>query len=80
MDLVWWIVNVVGLLVVIPVVVYLGSKVIRIALEIRRYGLDIADRSQAVASNLHGLDELTRSTTLAAGLAEAVAGHSEPSQ
>ncbi len=48
----WWIANIVGLVVVIPLVVVLANRVIRYALESRRYGDDILVHGVRLAGNL----------------------------
>lgn len=48
----WWVANAVGLLVVIPLVVVLANRVIRPALEIRRYAEDILEHGVLLSGNL----------------------------
>lgn len=54
----WWIANIVGLVVVIPLVLVLAARVLTPALEIRRYARDIAEHSSGIATNLDGIAEL----------------------
>ncbi len=48
----WWIANAVGLLVVIPLVIFLADKVIRFARECARYADDILVHGVGLAGNL----------------------------
>ncbi len=48
----WWIGNAVGLLVVIPLVAVLAGRVVRTAMEIRRYAHDILHHGVLLAGNL----------------------------
>ena len=48
----WWIANIIGLVVVVPVVILLANRVIRPAIEISRYGDDILEHGVAVSTNL----------------------------
>jgi hypothetical protein len=48
----WWIANVMGLVVVIPLVVVLANRVIRQALEAARYADDILEHGVLLAGNL----------------------------
>ncbi len=48
----WWIANLVGLLVVIPLVILLANRVIRPAREIRRYADDILEHGVLLTGNL----------------------------
>lgn len=48
----WWIANIVGLVVVIPLVILLANRVIREALEANRYADDILDHGVRLAGNL----------------------------
>ena len=48
----WWIANIVALVVVVPVVILLANRVIRPAIEISRYGDDILEHGVAVSTNL----------------------------
>ncbi len=76
MELLWWILNVVGLLVVIPVALFLGSRVIRAALEIRSYLFDIGEHAAAIGANLRPLSELNRTGELARAVGDATSGKS----
>lgn len=48
----WWIANVVGLVVVIPLVIVLANRVILQGLETARYADDILHHGVALAGNL----------------------------
>jgi hypothetical protein len=48
----WWLANVVGLLVVIPLVIILAQRVIRLARECARYADDILEHGVGLAGNL----------------------------
>ena len=51
----WWIGNAVLLLVVVPVVLLLANRVIRPALEIKRYADDILEHAVGLSKNLEPL-------------------------
>ncbi len=55
---VWWVMNNVGLVVVVPVVVLLANRVIRAALEISSYADDILDHGVALAGTLDAVPAL----------------------
>lgn len=48
----WWIANAVLLLVVTPVVILLGNRVLRPAVEIERYAADILEHGVLLSTNL----------------------------
>ncbi len=48
----WWIANVVALVVVLPLVVLLANRVISAGLEIRRYADDVLVHGVGLAGNL----------------------------
>ncbi len=48
----WWIANAVLLLVVTPVVILLGNRVLRPAIEIERYAADILEHGVLLSTNL----------------------------
>lgn len=48
----WWIANAVLLLVVVPLVLLLANRVMRPALEIRRYADDILEHGVGLTKNL----------------------------
>jgi hypothetical protein len=48
----WWVGNAVLLLVVIPLVVFLANRVVRPAIEIRRYATDILEHGVLLTGNL----------------------------
>jgi hypothetical protein len=54
----WWIANVIGLVVVIPLVIVLANRVIRQALETARYADDILEHGVLLAGNLDPVPEL----------------------
>lgn len=62
----WWIANLVGLVVVIPLVLVLAARVLRSALEIRRYAIDIAEHSGGIAANTEPVAEIERTREAAA--------------
>ena len=51
----WWIGNAILLLAVVPVVLLLANRVIRPALEIKRYADDIVEHSTGLTKNLEPL-------------------------
>jgi hypothetical protein len=60
----WWIANAVGLLVVIPLVIVLANRVIRSALEVRRYADDILVHGVALSGNLDPVPALLQTRAL----------------
>jgi hypothetical protein len=54
----WWLGNLVLLLAVIPVVVFLATKIISRTLEIRRYAADIREHGTGIATNLEATEAL----------------------
>jgi uroporphyrinogen-III decarboxylase len=48
----WWLANIVGLVVVVPLVVALANRVILEALEANRYADDILEHGVGLAGNL----------------------------
>jgi integral membrane sensor domain MASE1 len=54
----WWIANIVGLLVVIPLVIVLANRVIRQALEAARYADEILEHGVLLAGNLEPVPAL----------------------
>ncbi|MDQ3708859.1 MAG: hypothetical protein M3387_06065 [Actinomycetota bacterium] len=56
----WWLANLVGLLVVVPLVVYLASRVISHALECRRYADDILVHGVGLSGNLDPVPALAQ--------------------
>ncbi len=55
---VWWVMNVVALVVVVPVVVLLANRIIRSGLEISHYADDILDHGVALAGTLDAVPAL----------------------
>lgn len=62
----WWIANVVGLVVVIPLVVVLANRVIRTALEARRYADEILVHGDGISRNLEPLPALVTTRDVSA--------------
>ena len=62
----WWIANIVGLVVVIPLVVVVANRVIRQALEISRYAEDILEHGVGLAGNLDPVPALVDTRRLVA--------------
>ena len=50
--LLWWIANVIALVVVVPLVILLANRIIRAALEINHYADDILEHGVALSGNL----------------------------
>lgn len=67
----WWIGNAVGLLVVIPLVLVLASRVIRLARESKRYADDVLVHGVGLAENLDPVPALAATRT---GVAAVTAG------
>ncbi len=64
--LLWWIGNVIGLVVVIPLVAVLAQRVVRTLSEILRYGKDIAEHGELLAGNLDPVTALAETRDRAA--------------
>ena len=54
----WWIANVLALLVVVPLVVLLANRVVRPAVEIQRYADDILEHGVGLSKNLEPVPAL----------------------
>ncbi len=54
----WWIANVVALVVVIPLVILLANRVIRPALEIKRYAENILEHAVLLRDNVEPVPAL----------------------
>jgi hypothetical protein len=54
----WWIANAVALLIVVPLVVVLAQRVIRLVQEIARYGGDIRTHAGGIATALEPVPAL----------------------
>jgi integral membrane sensor domain MASE1 len=70
----WWIANLVGLLVVIPLVLHLASNVLREAVAIKRYADEILVHGVGITGNLDpvpALADTARLTGVAKGNAVA---------
>ncbi|MDQ3573956.1 MAG: hypothetical protein M3378_12235 [Actinomycetota bacterium] len=61
----WWIANLVLLLVVAPVVIWLANKLVRPAREILAYSNDILEHGHALTGALDALPALDRTRQLA---------------
>ncbi len=68
----WWIGNVVLILVVAPVVVWLANKLLRPAREILAYSNDILEHGHALTGTLDALPNLERTRQLAASANQGV--------
>lgn len=60
----WWLANVVGLLVVIPLVVVLANRVVRPALEIQAYSDDILENGLVLSEDLVPVPALAQTDEL----------------
>jgi hypothetical protein len=60
----WWIANVIFLLVVIPVVLFLLNRVLRPAVEIRKYADDVLEHGVNAIAALDATEELLRTRDL----------------
>ncbi len=77
----WWAANAVLLVVIVPVVLLLANRVLRLAVEIRRYADDILDHGVALTGNLDPVPAVadTRDLVSAAkGLAVGYVGAAAP--
>lgn len=54
----WWIANVLALVVVVPVVILLANRVVRPAVEIQRYADDILEHGVGLTQNLEPIPAL----------------------
>ncbi len=68
----WWIGNLVLILVVAPVVVWLANKLLRPAREILAYSNDILEHGHALTGALDALPALDRTRQLAASANQGV--------
>ncbi len=62
----WWIGNAVLLLAVVPVVLLLANRVIRPALEIKRYAADILEHGVGLTENLEPVPAVAETRDLVA--------------
>ena len=69
----WWIGNIVALVVVVPVVVLILNEVLRPALEIKQYADDIANYGGEFGRHLDALQGLDRTRELAQGVSNELA-------
>lgn len=60
----WWIANVVALLVVVPLVLFLANRIINAAVEITRYADDVLAHGVALTANLDPVPQLVRTREL----------------
>ncbi len=60
----WWIGNLVFLAVIIPVVLYLLTRLLQPAMEIRQYADDALEHGSGLLEELDGVEELTRTRDL----------------
>ena len=68
----WWIANVVALVVVVPLVVLLAQRVIRLVRETERYAIDVRTQAEALAGALEPLPVATTRERVAAAKGHAV--------
>jgi integral membrane sensor domain MASE1 len=61
----WWIANIVALLVVVPLLLVLAARVLRVALEIARYSEDILEHGVGITAALDPLPALAETNDLA---------------
>lgn len=54
----WWIANLIALIVVVPIVILLANRVIRPATEIERYAQDILEHGVGLTKNLEPVPAL----------------------
>jgi len=64
--LLWWIANVIALVVVVPLVILLANRIIRAALEINHYADDILVHGVALSGNLDPVPALLDTKDLVA--------------
>jgi hypothetical protein len=69
----WWIGNVVLLVIVVPLVVYIANRVIRPVREIDLYAKDILEHGVAITGNLDPVPALGRTKELTAATLTGVA-------
>ena len=62
----WWIANIVGLLVVVPLVVLSANRIIRTGVEINHYADDILEHGVALSGNLDPVPALLDTKDLVA--------------
>jgi len=62
----WWIANIVALLVVIPLVILLANRIIRTGVEINHYADDILEHGLALSGNLDPVPALLDTQALVA--------------
>lgn len=71
----WWIGNAVGVVVVVPLVLFLMARVMRPAREIARYAGDILEHGVGLAGNLDPLPALGRTRELVAEVTQQAVGY-----
>ena len=62
----WWIANIVGLVVVIPLVIWLANKLIRQAYAAKRYAEEILVHGVGITGNLDPVPALAETAQLSA--------------
>jgi hypothetical protein len=62
----WWIANLIGLLVVIPLVAFLAAQILREAIAVRRYADEILVHGVGITGNLDPVPALVRTQELSA--------------
>lgn len=70
MTIGWWVGNALGIAVVVPLLVWLASRLVRTTREIERYGRDIRDHSAGVADNLASASALADTQALVGEVAD----------
>jgi integral membrane sensor domain MASE1 len=61
----WWIANAIGLFVVIPLVLLLSSRVLKVATQISHYADDILEHGVGITAALEPLPALNETAALA---------------
>jgi hypothetical protein len=69
----WWIGNLILLLVVVPLVIYIANRVIKPAREIDNYAKDILTHGVAITGNLDPVPALARTKELTSATLAGVA-------
>jgi hypothetical protein len=62
----WWIANIVGLVVVIPLVIWLANRIIREALASKHYAEEILHHGVGITGNLDPVPALVETAQLSA--------------
>lgn len=77
MTIVWWVVNAVAFLVIIPAVATLAAKILKQLVETGRYAQDIAEHGGRVAANLEPVSALENTRRLATDVRTAAVGYAD---